>query len=176
MRQSWSAGFTLIEVIVALTLAGFVVLATHRLLAGVVDGAERLSVARRALDREANARGLLAALVSSADVDQRNPFQGQPHQLAFTTWCADSLGRAVRRRVQVRLEAGALQLHGLYAEPVRLADSVTTVALEYLLQLGADERFVREWYSGASAPAAVRLRLTQGATTDTLLLVLGWRG
>jgi hypothetical protein len=141
-----------------------------------VDGVQRLAEARQTLDREANARELLSALLSSTDVDQRNPFRGQPQQVAFTTWCTDSLGRAVRKRLQIRMEGGALTLHGRYAEPLRVADSVSAVAFDYLLQLGADERFVREWYSDASAPAALRLRLTRGAATDTLLLFVGWRG
>lgn len=174
--RSTDAGFTLIEVMVALALAGLAVLAAHRLFAGVVDGVQRLAEARRTLDREANARALLSHLITGADVDQGHPFQGQPQQVAFTAWCTDRVGRAVRKRLRVRAEGGALVLYGLYAEPVHLADSVTAVGFDYLLQLGAGERFVREWYSGASAPAALRLRLTRGATTDTLLLLVGSRG
>jgi len=169
-------GFTLVEVVVALTLAAFVVLAAHRIFAGVMDGVQRLGEARRSLDREANARELLSALVGSIDVERQAGFHGQPQQAAFTTWHADSLGRAVRRRIVLRWAEASLTLQGVYPEPLRLVDGVSTVAFDYLLQLGADERFVREWHSDASAPAAIRLRITRPATTDTLLLLVGWRG
>lgn|SRR5574341_213663 len=170
------SGFTLIEVLVALTLAGFVVLAAHRIFGGVVDGVQRLTEAQRSLNRDANARALLAALIGSIEVNQQAAFRGEPEGLAFTGWCADSLGRAVWRRAVLHLEGAALTLQGVYADPVRLADSVTAVRFDYLLQFGVEQRFVGEWSSEASAPVAVRLRLTRGAVTDTLLLLVGWRG
>ncbi len=174
MRRS--AGFTLIEVLVALTLAAFVVLAAHRIFASVMEGVGRLGEERVALDREANARELLSSLVGSLDVDQLDAFRGEPDQVAFPTWVTDSLGRSARRRAVIRAEGGAMILTGVYAEPVVLADSVSTLALDYLLEMGARQRFLRRWYSEASAPAALRFRITRGARTDTLLLLAGWRG
>ena len=63
-------GFTLIEVMVALALSALVVLLAHRMLTGVADGATRLTEARRALDREANARRWLVAAFGSLDAGQ----------------------------------------------------------------------------------------------------------
>ena len=50
------AGFTLIEVLVALTIGAIVVLLAHELFGAVADRGRTLTVARAALDRSANAR------------------------------------------------------------------------------------------------------------------------
>lgn len=171
-----STGFTLIEVLVALTLAGFVLLAVHQVFVGVADGAERLEAARSRLDREANARWLLAWLAGSIEVGRNDPFSGEPHAVAFTSWVTDSLGHRVRRRAALRTEGDILMLSGLYAGPVALLDSLRAFDVDYLLELGANERFVRRWYSDAGAPAGFRLRITWAARTDTLLLLVGSRG
>jgi prepilin-type N-terminal cleavage/methylation domain-containing protein len=171
-----SQGFTLVEVVVALALAGLVVLAAHRIFTGVVDGVERLGAARATLDREGNARALLSALAASIDVDRQNAFEGKPHRVSFTTFHLDSLGHTIRRRVVIRLEGQVVRLQGLYQTPVVLMDSVRALAFDYLLDLGADQRFVREWHSDASAPTALRLHVGRFVATDTLLLLVGWRG
>lgn len=173
-----SRGFTLLELVVALTLAGFVALAAHRIFTGVLDGVRRVEAARGTLDREANARRLLAALVAGVAVSRGPPdaFEGGRDRVTFSTWHVDALGRTVRRRVRLALEGEALVAHGLGPDAVRLLGDVTEVAFDYLLALGAAERFVREWYSDASPPAAMRMRIARGAATDTLLLIIGSRG
>jgi hypothetical protein len=51
------------------------------------------------------------------------------------------------------------------------------VTFEYLLEYGAQARWVQEWHSPASAPLAVRLRLqADSGAVDTLMLVIGPRG
>ena len=174
--MSRPGGFTLIEVVVALALAGFVVLAAQQLFVGVADGARRLEAARVGLDREANARALLARLAGSLEVDRNDPFSGEPHTLAFTSWVTDSLGHSVRRRARLRTAGDSLMLDGAYSGGVALEDSVQSFDVDYLLELGANERFVRRWYSDAGAPAAVRLRIARAVRTDTLLLLIGSRG
>ena len=54
-------GFTLIEVLVALTISAVVLLLAHQLFTGIVDGGRSLVAARAQLDRAANARRWLAA-------------------------------------------------------------------------------------------------------------------
>ncbi len=176
--MSRSRGFTLIEVMVALALAAVAALAAHRLVTGVLDGVRRVDGARSSLDREANARRLLSAVVGSITVGdaRRDAFHGGRSQLTFTTWHADVRGRAVRRRVSVAVEDGALTARGVGAEPVRLRDGVSDLALDYLLELGEAERFVREWYSDASPPLAVRFRVSGAGGRDTLLVLVGERG
>jgi len=178
-------GFTLIEVMVALTLGALVVLLAHRIFTGVTDGSVRLAEARAALDREASARRLLAAVVGSIDIGRAGAgdFRGEPHGATFSTWYQSPAGWLEPRRVTLALGGDAVVLHGLADEPVRLADSVTSLDLDYLLDYGAGEAWVRTWSSTVSAPVAVRVRTTKTGNgkgergkVDTLLLIVGTRG
>jgi hypothetical protein len=58
-----------------------------------------------------------------------------------------------------------------------LATGVSGLAFDYLLDPGADAKWVREWISPVSAPLAVRMRIAaEGGATDTLLFLVGPRG
>jgi hypothetical protein len=63
---------------------------------------------------------------------------------------------------------------------VILREDVASLALDYLLEPGADTRWVRQWLSPVSAPVAVRLRLEivgpGKLSVDTLLFLIGERG
>jgi prepilin-type N-terminal cleavage/methylation domain-containing protein len=171
------SGFTLVEVLVSLTLTGVVMLAAHRIVVALHQSVERLGEGRAALDREANARWLLTRIVAGIDVDQGvAAFRGDPDRAAFTTWQLDVSGRAVRRHTTVERQGGALVVKGVHPEPARLFEDVERLDVDYLLELGTTERFVRAWYSEAGPPAALRLRITRPAGTDTVLLLVGPRG
>jgi prepilin-type N-terminal cleavage/methylation domain-containing protein len=175
MRRS--PGFTLVEVLVALAVGGMVVLAAYRLFAAVLDGLERLDGARQELDRQANARFLLSRLAGSGEAGPGDDaFVGESDRVAFTSWHVDSAGRTVRWRVRILTQGEWLILEGGPGEPVNLLDGITGLAAEYLLDQGAEERFVGEWRSEAGAPAAIRLRLNRRGAADTLLLIVGRRG
>ena len=170
-------GFTLIEVVVALTLGSMVVLMAHRILIAVIDGSAELRAAREVLDREANARRLLASLFASLDVSGDSvAFRGEPTRVAFATWHRDERGFRTRSRVTLAVHDGALVAAGIGRDPLALLPDVVAVDMDYLLEYGAQERWVREWISPASAPAAVRLRLARSNRADTLLLIIGGRG
>jgi prepilin-type N-terminal cleavage/methylation domain-containing protein len=161
-------GFTLLEVVVALTLGSMVVLMAHRILIAVIDGAAELTAVRGALDREANARRLLANVFGSLDVTGDS--------VAFTSWHRDERGFRTRSRVTLTAQDSALVLLGIGPGTLALLPDMVAVEFDYLLDYGARERWVREWISPASAPAAVRLRMTRRNSTDTLLLIIGGRG
>jgi len=178
-------GFTLIEVMVALSLGALLVLIAHRIFTGVTEGSARLATARAALDREANARRILAAVVGSIDVGRpgTGDFDGKPHGVTFSTWYQSPAGWLEPRRVTLALGAESLVLTGLDEEPVRLADSVAALDLDYLLDYGVREAWVRAWSSTVSAPVAVRVRIRRTGDgrretggVDTLLLIVGTRG
>src|SRR5690348_2187624 len=175
-------GFTLIEVLVALTLAAVVLLLAHAVFSGVVDGSRRLVVAQENLDRETNARRWLAAAFLSLEVgqDSAGPFDGESSQLSFSTWLETEHGWLERRRVVLRARTGRLTATLTPGDPIVLADSVTDLGLDYLLEPGAETRWVREWISPVSAPLAVRLRIARGGppptAVDTILLLVKARG
>jgi prepilin-type N-terminal cleavage/methylation domain-containing protein len=172
------AGFTLIEVLLALTLGSLVMLMAHRVFAGVTDGARRLSQTQEALDREANARRLLTAIVGSLDIGtpQSAGFDGRAQQVTFSTWAVSPDGWLVQRRVTLRMASRALVAEGLDPATLVLADSVAALDVDYLLDYGAEATWVRNWQSPVSAPLVLRMRIARARGVDTLLLVAGPRG
>jgi len=171
-------GFTLIEVVVALAVSGLVVLMAHRVLASVADGVAGVTQARTALDREQNGRRLLASLLGSLYVENSpgNDFSGDSDRLTFSTWAADAEGRMVRSRVTIEGRGPQLVVQRSSAAKLILLDDVLFLDCDYLLEYGAAEHWARRWFSSATAPAAVRLRLARRTATDTLLFLVGVRG
>ncbi len=175
MRRS--AGFTLIELTLALALGALVVLLAHRVYGAVVEAAFGMERASEALDREANARRLLATLIGSLEVNpETGPFAGEAHSVSFTTWHAGSGGWLEHRRVTIAVAEGRLVVGGLADQPLALTDRVRAFELDYLLGFGADQRWVRNWSSALTAPTALRLRLARRSAVDTLVLLVGSRG
>ena len=67
------------------------------------------------------------------------------------------------------------------ADSLRLMDDVAYVELDYLLEPGADTRWVRAWTSPVSAQVAVRMRIARrlnagAGAVDTLLFLVKGRG
>jgi prepilin-type N-terminal cleavage/methylation domain-containing protein len=184
--RTTQSGFSLIEVTVALTIGALVVLVAHQLFAAVAERGRTLITARAALDRAANARRWLAATFLSLDVgtDGAAGFEGRPDHVAFSTWLLTPEGWFERRQVTLSAEQGQLRAAVTPGAPIALMDRVADLELDYLLEPGADSRWVREWVSPVSAPVAVRMRLTKagrgtrgsGRGVDTLLFLIKERG
>lgn len=171
-------GFTLVEVLVALTISGIVVLLAHRLFAAAAETARTVKATRAALDREANARRWLQAAALSLDVGQQagDGFEGRGDQLTFSTWLETPDAWFARRRVALGVERRGFIAAVDQTDTLVLADDVEAVAFDYLLEPGADTKWVREWVSPVSAPLAIRLRLSRRAGVDTLLFLVKERG
>lgn len=190
-RANTAGGFTLIEVLLALTLGSLIVVFAHRLFTGVADGTRRLTEARQALDRESNARRWLAEAFGSLVVGESGAaFAGRADRVEFGSWQLTREGWLVRRRIAIERRGGRLVADVGAGDSVVLADNVKEVRFDYLLDPGEGpsgkdldvmpgERaaFVREWMSPVSAPLAVRMRIARVAgIVDTLLLIVGPRG
>jgi prepilin-type N-terminal cleavage/methylation domain-containing protein len=171
-------GFTLIEIVVALTVSGVVVLLAQAVFSAVTDAGREVRVARLALDREANARRWLQAALLSLDVGSDSAagsFEGRPDRVGFSTWMETPSGWFRRERVTLGRSHDAF-VATMYADTVVLADSVVAVAFDYLLEPGENTKWAREWISPVSAPLAVRIRVTRRTAVDTLLLLIKERG
>lgn len=169
-------GFTLIEVMVAMVVGAVVIMAAHRIFTGVADGAKAVAVARESLDRRVNARRWLKATFLSLEP----PFEGRANRASFTSWQIVPGGWFEKIPTQLVFEN-----HDFFGvtggERLQLADSVSDVAFDYLLDPGADTKWVREWISPVSAPLAVRLRIAgcgrrDAGCVDTLLFLVKERG
>jgi prepilin-type N-terminal cleavage/methylation domain-containing protein len=180
--RSRRQGFTLIEILIALAIGGLVVLLTHSLFSAVAERVSTLLETRAALDREANARRWLAATFLSLDVgtDTAIGFDGRADRAAFSAWLLTADGWFTRRAVTLARQDGRLVATLASGEEIVLHDHVIDVAFDYLLEPGADARWVRKWVSLVSAPLAVRLRVrSRGAgargtveAVDTMLLLV----
>jgi prepilin-type N-terminal cleavage/methylation domain-containing protein len=171
-----AAGFTLIEVMVAMTIATVVIVAAHRIFTGVADGAKAIEAARTDLDRTANGRRWLKATFLSLEP----PFEGRTDRVSFTSWQLTS-GGWFEPKPTVLQTTGSTLIASAGRDQLRLADGVSGVAFDYLLEPGADTKWVREWISPVSAPLAIRLRIAgcgkrDTACADTLLFLVRERG
>lgn len=174
-------GFTLIEVLVAVVVTGTIALLAHQLFGAAVDGSRRLEETRHRLDRQGNAHDLLRDVFLALDIgaDSAGPFKGDLQRLRFSSWMPVSDGWNERRTVELALDRGRWTA-ALGGEPrlvLVLADSVSSVGLDYLLEPGADAHWVTVWHSPVSAPLAVRVRVTHAdGACDTMLYLVKARG
>jgi prepilin-type N-terminal cleavage/methylation domain-containing protein len=169
-------GFTLVEVMVAVAITGLVVLTAHRIFTGVADGSRAVAAARENLDRHANARRWLKSTLLSLEA----PFEGRHDHVSFTSWQLTPGGWFEPRATELEREDGWF-LGKTESESFRLADGVTEVAFDYLLDPGANSKWVREWISPVSSPLAVRVRIVgcgrgDAGCVDTLLFLIRERG
>jgi len=185
-RAASDWGFTLIEILVALTIGALVVFLAHQVFAAVADRGHALAQARTALDREVNARRWLEAAFLSLDVsvDSAGGFEGRSNRVRFASWLRTPDGWFERRAVVLGRDRDRMIASITPGDPIALLDHVTNLELDYLLEPGADSRWLREWVSPVSAPVAVRLRVTrtremgegERAVVDTLLFLIQERG
>jgi prepilin-type N-terminal cleavage/methylation domain-containing protein len=176
-----SAGFTLVELLVALTLGGLVVLLVAQTFASLATSHRILQAEHQAFTRRANAHRWLHAAFLSLEVGAvpGESFEGQPQQTVFTTWEVSPRGWFERRRVILGRMGGTLQARLDDGTTIILADSLRSTSIDYLLTPGAVSRWVSVWSSPVSAPLAVRLRLTPIDSTqasDTVLFLIKERG
>lgn len=169
-------GFTLIEVMVALAIGGIVIVAAHRIFSGVADGTKAVAIARESLDRSVNARRWLKATFLSLEP----PFEGRANRASFTSWQLVPGGWFEQTPTRL-VQEGSHFLGVAGIEPLQLANGVSDVAFDYLLDPGANTKWVREWISPVSAPLAVRVRIggcgrRDAGCVDTLLFLVKERG
>ena len=166
-------GFTLIEVLVALTIGALVVLMVHQSFGSAAAVVDRLDNTRRLHRTRMDAEERLTEGFGSLEAGTAagTGFEGAENRVEFSR-AGGSGGRRIGRpeRLVLRVQDSLLLLGN---EPLLAANDV---AFDYLLSYGAQASWVRSWHSPVSAPLAVRMRLERGPTTDTLLFFIGPRG
>ena len=188
-------GFTLVELMVSLTVGGIVLLLAHALLSSVIDATARSGAAVAEATRSANRHLWLVRTFGSAVVGSEPPrgFRGlnrwryalEADEIEFAAMVRTPRGHEERF---VRLELypngrliavlrASLGAGDIGPDTAVLADELLGFGAEYLIEYGADARWVSEWVSPVSAPVAARLRLDCGDQgIDTLVVHIGARG
>jgi len=177
-RADGPAGFTLIEVLVALALGSLVVLMAHQAFGAAQDLRDRLDTSIERHERAMRVREYLTLMFVNLEIGTPTAtgFEGAPERAAFTSRVARTTGDDAPVRIEVRVEGGWLfAVAG--GDTLRL-ERCDRGGLDYLPALGAATPWVREWHSPVSAPVAARLRVARmdGAAVDTLLFLIGTGG
>lgn len=171
------AGFALIELVVALAIAGLVLLGARAMLENVADAADRIAKKAQAADREANAERLLRALVGrieSATVTS-HAVSGDAQQARFATWCDMPAGW--QERCEVALRFGTVRdenalIAALPTRAIVVRRAFDAGKLLYLTDARDGGSWLPAWRSEITTPIALGVVL-EG---DTLILRIGERG
>ncbi len=192
--RSRASGFTLVELLVALVVAGVAVAIGYAGLAQLSDAAALSRASSRSVISAASARSELRTWLSSATLmDGTHTFRGVHRTIgpvhADELTMAVSTGGSLRRgpqRLRLWLDVDPLTTQeGPVVELVpigdggpgspdtlELAPSARGLALRYLVTVDGRDRWVDEWTSPSQLPHAVELRLleveaaTLGAADD----------
>jgi prepilin-type N-terminal cleavage/methylation domain-containing protein len=171
-------GFTLFEIVIALSIGGIVLLAARQLLTELADGATRVGHHSMLGDREANGERLLRELFARLEVspDSGRAFGGDPSRVSFSSWCDTPDGWQERCAVVVA-SGGSGTAHMLTAAlpnggTISLLTRESAVTIAYLRDPGNGGVWLDRWPDGISAPVAIGIV----AGSDTMLVRIGERG
>jgi prepilin-type N-terminal cleavage/methylation domain-containing protein len=179
------AGFTLVEVMLAVVVSGIVLLMSHQFLTAALDASKRIAVARDNADRAVNRIQWLREAFGELVVggDSLGSFLGMADHVAFSSALLTSNGWPERTQVSLGvLGDGRLVAVLSDRDTLILDEHVGAISFDYLFEFGEAARWVHEWHSPSTAPLAVRIRLSRWmpaarrASTDTLLFLIGERG
>jgi prepilin-type N-terminal cleavage/methylation domain-containing protein len=174
------AGFTLVEVMVALVVMGVVLVGARTMLGQIADDADRIGAAAREADRDANAEALLRAVVGRLAVSpvpgSEIRFEGQPQGARFHSWCEVPDGWLEACEVSLGFlqldDAPALALRLSTGETVPLRRGFQSGEILYLREAGNGGGWVKSWGGTIIAPLALGI-VTDG---DTAIIRIGERG
>jgi prepilin-type N-terminal cleavage/methylation domain-containing protein len=171
-------GFTIVELLVALSAGALLLAALYGIVASVMDAGETLVAARREAELSRQGHRWLRSIIASTSVGQPGdaPFEGGPASATFMTMMPSAHGWHEPRAIDVRLDGDSLLASVTGAEAIVLRRGVRAVNLDYLLEPGASAHWVRQWRSPVSAPLALRVRIDLGGHVDTALYLIGPRG
>ena len=174
------AGFTLVEVMVAVVVMGVVLVGARTMLGQIADDADRIAAAAREADRDANAEALLRSIAGRLDVapvpGDEIRFQGQPQGARFHSWCEVPDGWLERCQVSLGLieldDAPALALRLSTGETVPLRRGFRSGEILYLRGAGNGGDWITSWGGSITAPLAFGIVIDG----DTAIIRIGERG
>jgi prepilin-type N-terminal cleavage/methylation domain-containing protein len=168
------AGFTLMEVLVAIVIGAGVVVTARAILVAIGDGTQRLADASAVHDAERNADQLLrTALLQARTLSQDSvSFLGTSRGFVLRSWCPAPGGWTEPCDVTVAVldsTPGIVMRLGLIAADLMVRHADRSAELRYLASAANGGTWLRGWSSPSELPLAVGL-LIDG---DTLMLPVG---
>lgn len=176
-------GFTLVELLVALALAGLIVTSAHAALGVLHDASRRSRTAREPVLSSVASRAMLSGWLRAATLaDGAGPFVGSDRghgtlardELAFDIVDGGEL-RAGAHRVHLWVDNDPLTAaQGLMVEltprwgypatspeTLSIVPWVTGLDIRYLVEVDGRARWIEEWQSQTKLPIAVEIRLSR---------------
>jgi prepilin-type N-terminal cleavage/methylation domain-containing protein len=172
-------GFTLIEVVVALSISALLLVGARAVLEQLGGHAEAVVGAAAAADREANGQALARALLGRAETnpDAGRRFDGTEAGVRFHTSCDVPAGWLERCEATLGFIAAGggapvLAVEAGGADPQPLRRGFRDGKLIYLGDPANGGAWVRNWASAVETPFAVGVVIDG----DTLVVPIGERG
>jgi prepilin-type N-terminal cleavage/methylation domain-containing protein len=172
------AGFTLVEVMVAMVVAALAISTAAAVFTATTDGVGDLVSHSEGWMRESNGRRWLAQTIGGMEVanEASGGFDGTARRLSFRSRSWVRFGWIEWGRAMIVYGDGRLSASIAGEDAIVIADSLVDASFDYLLEYGWDSPWATEWRSERNAPLAVRLRLRRpDDSADTLLFYVGER-
>ena len=173
MTARRAAGFTLIEITVALVVGGMALTAAAALLQGLGGRAEAIRAAAAHVDGDANAERLLRSVWANLRLsgDSTGSIRGDSATVSFQTWCQTSEGwmRPCRGHLAVEHDGGGylirFYMDAPQCRPLTLWRGLPSAGLRYLTDPAHGGTWQRRWADLVIPPAVAVI-----AGSDTLIL------
>ncbi len=171
-RSSGHPGFTLVELMVALTIGAGVLLA-GRLLVEQITAAEHAIVATTAVQETTATHALmLRSLVRNLEVgtDSLTTFGGNEHLVQFTSWCIDTTRQRMRCAAHFTIDTTLIVTTSVIPSTV-LQHMTAAGQFRYLGDARNGGHWYRSWGTGITVPLAIGVVVGN----DTTVLRIGER-
>jgi len=151
-------GFTLVEVLVALTLAGVCALIVAAVYGGAADAIETMSRVAAAHEETATALRWVSESLVNFDPQRDNAFEGSPDGFTVQTAIWSGLGWMTPSEVTISFSNDRLVLRA-GDRLLTLVDSISEGTFAYRIDGANDRRWRPRWPSYEGAPSVVQMRV-----------------
>lgn len=176
-RARRRTGFTLIEIVVAMTVGAIVLIGVRQAAVGVADLSDATLARARSAERAANGERLLRRLVAEMEPDSGSfgGLVGDSAHAEFEGWCDAPDGWQERCRLQLKVESDSgarLVVRSTTGLRQSLVEPRAKMSLCYLFDAGDGGRWRADWDGRLALPLAIGLVIG----SDTTLVPVGVRG
>lgn len=183
MMRGRRPGFTLIEILVAMTVAAVVLLGADLVYEQLAASGHALASAARVDDAARGGEMLLRQLIREVDVSPSDSgtslrtFGGDAREARFTSWCTRPGGWKAECQVDLRVGSdttagGSIVAVTSTGDTAQIRLPSATTVLRYLLDASNGGHWLVSWGHGPTVPQAIGVV----SGNDTTVLRIGSRG